>query len=128
MISWTPRSFRTLPGLLGSVRGQFAASSVTKKSGSGTKRSPESGRHNSKRDEPFLNTLENKMRFYFKSDNKIGADLYYKVLRYTVFPWLKVSGQPSLPLRIFRHRLRSRLLPALSIHCNHNVFSPCQRW
>ena len=39
-----------------------------------------------------------------------------------------VSGQPSLPLRIFRHRLRSRLLPALSIHCNHNVFSPCQRW
>ena len=87
MISWTPRSWRrTLSGSLASVRG-VRRIQRDNKSGSGTKRSPGNGRHNSKRDDPFLNTFKSKMTpYFFKSDNKIGADVDYKVLRYTVLP------------------------------------------
>ena len=34
--------------------------------------------------------------FKFKSDERVGGDFYYKVLRYTIFPKLKKHAQTSV--------------------------------
>ena len=29
--------------------------------------------------------------YFFKQGEKIGSDVYYRILRYTVLPWLKAN-------------------------------------